>query len=150
METVETPPSYIMHNLPTQYDEQGRPIGKSFNMIRDILRDLGFKVQKFTPAWNHHGFKGYDLIEFGVANEDFKQALKLERKSTKRDTRKHNGCQGMMHGYIFGLQRTTTNIFYIGTRWILNKFRLESARQTGTLMLISWMHLEPSKFGWTA
>ncbi|KAL2929666.1 Factor of DNA methylation 3 [Bienertia sinuspersici] len=49
-------------------------------MIRGILRDLGHEVKKFIPAWNHHGFKGYGFIEFGVQDEDFKQVLKLERK----------------------------------------------------------------------
>ncbi|KAL2937144.1 Factor of DNA methylation 3 [Bienertia sinuspersici] len=49
-------------------------------MIRDILRYLGYKVKKIIPAWNHHGFEGYGFIEFGLEDEDFKQALKLERK----------------------------------------------------------------------
>ncbi|KAL2893554.1 Factor of DNA methylation 3 [Bienertia sinuspersici] len=80
MKTSASPPTCIIHNLPKQYDEQGKPIAKSFVMIRDLLRDLGYKVKKFIPAWNHCGFKGYDSIEFGLEDEDFKQALKLERK----------------------------------------------------------------------
>ncbi|KAL2935097.1 Ribosomal RNA small subunit methyltransferase H [Bienertia sinuspersici] len=49
-------------------------------MIRDILRDLGYKVKKFISTWNHHGFKGYVFIVYGLEDEDFRQALKLERK----------------------------------------------------------------------
>ncbi|KAL2925448.1 Protein INVOLVED IN DE NOVO 2 [Bienertia sinuspersici] len=80
MQTLASPPTCIIHNLPIQYDKQGKPIAKSFIMIRDILRDLGYKVKKIIPSWNHHRFKAYSFIEFGLEDEDFKQALKLERK----------------------------------------------------------------------
>ncbi|KAL2928601.1 1-aminocyclopropane-1-carboxylate deaminase [Bienertia sinuspersici] len=80
METLASPPTCIIHNLPIQYDEQDKPIVKSFVMIRDMLRDLGYKVKKFRPAWNHHGFKEYGFIKFGLEDEDLKQAVKLGRK----------------------------------------------------------------------
>ncbi|KAL2894795.1 Factor of DNA methylation 3 [Bienertia sinuspersici] len=54
MEMLSSPTTCIIHNLPIH--------------------------KKFITAWNHHGFKGYGFIEFGIEDEDFKQALKLERK----------------------------------------------------------------------
>ncbi|KAL2905845.1 Factor of DNA methylation 4 [Bienertia sinuspersici] len=81
-------------------------------MIRDILRDLGYKVKKFTPAWNHHGFKGYGLIEFGVAGEGFKQALMLERKFHQEG---HSKAQWMSRNIdawpYLRLQQAMTDIF---------------------------------------
>ncbi|KAL2937309.1 Factor of DNA methylation 3 [Bienertia sinuspersici] len=151
METLVSPPTCIIYNLPTQYDEPGRSIAKSFNMIRDILRDIRYKEKKFTPAWSHHGFKGYGLIAFGVADEDFKQALKLERRFHQ-----------VGYSKVQWVSRNTDTWPYLWVathkdRHLLNQnmvdFKqvpmIDECRQIRRLMLVSLTHSEPSKFGWT-
>ncbi|KMS95529.1 hypothetical protein BVRB_007360 [Beta vulgaris subsp. vulgaris] len=78
METLASPCTGIIHNLPVERDDKGRPIRRSFTMIHNILLDLRYKIKKIKSMWNKDDFQGYALIEFGISDEDVRSSMKLE------------------------------------------------------------------------